>query len=98
MKKARAGLTVVPAARRLRMRRPLMSRSCITAMRVYGRHPQNLRAATVPMENRIRIKATKIASVTIDPAAARVDCNVKLDIDSDGPLKVRLLGCAGDGA
>lgn len=47
----------------------------------------------VPVENRIVIKATNIASVMIDPAAARVDCNVKLDIESDGPLAVTLLGC-----
>jgi hypothetical protein len=47
----------------------------------------------IPVENRIAIKAVNIASVTIDPVAARVDCNVTLDIDSDGPLTVALLGC-----
>lgn len=48
---------------------------------------------SVPVENRIVIRATNIASVTIDPVAARVDCNVKLDIDSDGPLAISLTGC-----
>lgn len=47
----------------------------------------------VPVENRIVIDATNIASVTIDPVAARVDCDVTLDITSDGPLDVRLVGC-----
>ena len=46
-----------------------------------------------PVENRIVIKAKNVRSLTIDPVAARVDCNVKLDITSDGPLDVRLLGC-----
>jgi hypothetical protein len=50
---------------------------------------------TVPVENRIVIKATNIGSVTIDPAAARVGCDVQLDIESDGPLEVTLLGCKG---
>lgn len=48
---------------------------------------------SVPVENRIVIKATNIAKVTIDPVAARVDCNVQLDIDSDGPIEVMLRGC-----
>jgi hypothetical protein len=47
----------------------------------------------VRKENRIVIKAKNIAAITIDPAAARVSCNVKLDIQSDGPLKVTLIGC-----
>jgi hypothetical protein len=46
-----------------------------------------------PVENRIVINATNIASVTIDPAAAHVDCNVHVDINSDGPLEVALAGC-----
>jgi hypothetical protein len=48
----------------------------------------------VPVENRITIKATNIGSLTIDPAAAHVNCNVKLDVDSDGPIDIKLLGCA----
>ena len=49
---------------------------------------------TAPVENRIVLRATNIARVTIDPAAARVDCNVRLDIESDGPVEVRLVGCS----
>lgn len=49
---------------------------------------------TVPVENRIVIKARNIASVTIDPAAARIDCNAKLETHSDGPIEIKLRGCA----
>jgi len=31
--------------------------------------------------------------VTIDAARARVDCAAKLDINSDGPLQVKLVDC-----
>jgi hypothetical protein len=48
---------------------------------------------TVPVENRLVIDATNIAAISIDPVTARVDCDVVLDITSDGPLEVRLLGC-----
>jgi pimeloyl-ACP methyl ester carboxylesterase len=51
-------------------------------------------AGRVPVENRIVINATNIATVAIDPVAARVDCNVHLDIESDGPIEVRLRGCS----
>ena len=47
----------------------------------------------VPVENRIVIKATNIGALTIHPAAARVDCNVQLDVESDGPIQITLLGC-----
>jgi hypothetical protein len=50
----------------------------------------------VALENRILIKATNIAKVTIDPVPARVDCNVALDVESDDPAhppEVTLAGC-----
>jgi len=43
--------------------------------------------------NRIDIDAENIARAVIDPARARVDCSVKLNVKSDGPLTVRLAGC-----
>jgi hypothetical protein len=43
--------------------------------------------------NVLDITATNIRSVTIDPAAAEVDCDATLNITSDGPLEVTLLGC-----
>ena len=45
--------------------------------------------------NRLRISATNIASLRIDPRRARVTCAVKLAVKSDGPLKVHLAGCPG---
>jgi hypothetical protein len=39
------------------------------------------------------INAENVSSVTVDPARARVDCDVQLDVKSDGPLTVNLRGC-----
>ncbi|MEA2470801.1 MAG: hypothetical protein QOE38_1800 [Thermoleophilaceae bacterium] len=39
------------------------------------------------------VKATNVSQVTIDPARARVDCDVQLDVKSDGPLAITLAGC-----
>jgi hypothetical protein len=47
----------------------------------------------VPVQDLIRIRATNIRTVTVDPVAAQVDCNVKFDVRSDGPIQIRLLGC-----
>jgi hypothetical protein len=47
----------------------------------------------VPVQNRIVITATNIGALTIDPGAAHVTCDVKLEVHSDGPVKVTLLGC-----
>jgi hypothetical protein len=47
----------------------------------------------VRVQDRIVIKATNIGAITIDPAAARVSCDVKLDVHSDGPIKVTIIGC-----
>ncbi len=47
----------------------------------------------VLVENRILVNAVNIRSITIDPVLARVDCNVQLDVISDGPINIRLIGC-----
>jgi hypothetical protein len=39
------------------------------------------------------IRATNVSKVTINPARARVDCDVQLDVKSDGPLAITLAGC-----
>ena len=39
------------------------------------------------------IKAVNLKTVTIDVARAHVDCAVHLDVHTDGPLAVTLLGC-----
>jgi pimeloyl-ACP methyl ester carboxylesterase len=48
---------------------------------------------TVRPANRIVLDAHNIGSITIDPVAAHVTCDVTVDIRSDGPLDVLLLGC-----
>jgi hypothetical protein len=39
------------------------------------------------------VRATNLSAVTIDPGRARVDCNAKVNVTSDGPLVVTLAGC-----
>jgi hypothetical protein len=41
----------------------------------------------------IRITATNIATATIDPARAHIDCRAALQITTDGPIAVTLAGC-----
>lgn len=41
------------------------------------------------------IKAKNISALTIDPQRAKVTCDAKLEVASDGPLTVQLLGCGG---
>ena len=60
--------------------------------RIYGE------SGEVPVENRITIEATNIGHVTIDPVAAHVDCDVVIEIISDGPVQVDLVGCPGGSA
>jgi hypothetical protein len=43
--------------------------------------------------DRLDITARNLSSATVAVARARVDCNVDLHVDSDGPLKVNLVGC-----
>lgn len=47
----------------------------------------------VARTNTITIDARNIGSLTIDPVAARVGCDVELDVITDGPIEIRLLGC-----
>jgi hypothetical protein len=51
--------------------------------------------APAPAADSLQIVAKNIRSITIDPARAKVTCSAKLDVQSDGPLSVRLLGCGG---
>lgn len=43
--------------------------------------------------NTLVITATNISEITIDPRRAKVTCSADLDVTSDGPLTVHLLGC-----
>lgn len=50
-------------------------------------------APATPAEDVLDIVATNIASVTIDVARARVDCDPMLNVTSDGPVTITLAGC-----
>jgi hypothetical protein len=50
-------------------------------------------APTIAKSNVLDIKAENIASLTIDPKRAHIDCNAQINLHSDGPTKVSLLGC-----
>jgi len=43
----------------------------------------------------LTITVKNIRTLTIDPQRAKVSCNAKLDVKSDGPLSITLLGCGG---
>jgi pimeloyl-ACP methyl ester carboxylesterase len=46
-----------------------------------------------PRADGLVINATNVSAVTVDAARAGVTCAPKLDITSDGPLKVRMVDC-----
>jgi hypothetical protein len=52
-------------------------------------------ASATPVTDRLDIQTSNVRAITIDVARARVDCNVQLNVSSDGPLTVRLRGCEG---
>lgn len=51
-------------------------------------------APAIPIADLIDIVAQNVSDVTIHPARANVDCNVQLNVQTDGPLLVRFFGCA----
>jgi hypothetical protein len=52
------------------------------------------RAPRTRAADRLVITARNVSTVTVNVRRARVSCRVALDVDSDGPLTVRLAGCA----
>ena len=46
-----------------------------------------------PKANRVEITATGIASAAIDVRRAGVDCDVEVEVESDGPIFIALRGC-----
>jgi hypothetical protein len=46
-----------------------------------------------PPSDTLDVTATNIATASIDVSRARVDCNAKLNITSDGPISVTLTDC-----
>jgi predicted esterase len=51
-------------------------------------------SAPAPASDTLDINATNIATASIDVSRAHVDCNVKLNITTDGPITVTLPGCS----
>jgi hypothetical protein len=45
--------------------------------------------------NTLVIKAKNIKALTIDTQRAKVTCDAKLEVETDGPVTVQLLGCGG---
>jgi hypothetical protein len=48
---------------------------------------------SAPVSDSIDLNATNIATAQVNVRRARVDCNVNLNITTDGPITVSLLGC-----
>ena len=46
--------------------------------------------------DRLDIKARNISTITVDRRRARVSCNAVMNVDTDGPLTVRMTGCGQD--
>lgn len=50
-------------------------------------------APSTRMEDVLDVKTRNVSALTIDPGRAKVSCRAKINVDSDGPLAVTLLGC-----
>jgi len=50
-------------------------------------------APAQPPQNRVVVTATGIASAVLHVERARVDCDVEVEVESDGPLAIELAGC-----
>jgi predicted esterase len=47
----------------------------------------------IPVADTLDVKVRNVATVTIDHRRARVSCKPKINLDSDGPVKIVLAGC-----
>jgi hypothetical protein len=50
-------------------------------------------ASRAPKADVLVLEATNLASVTVDVQRARLSCDARLDVETDGPLAVHLDGC-----
>lgn len=50
-------------------------------------------ATPAPAGDTLDVNATNVATATIDPSRAHVDCNAKVNVTSDGPIAITLAGC-----
>jgi hypothetical protein len=51
------------------------------------------RAPTRPVRNVLHLDATNLRTVTVHPERARLTCGVSLDVQTNGPVTVKLAGC-----
>jgi hypothetical protein len=59
----------------------------VSRARRWSRTPRTRKA------NRLDVRATNVATATVDVRRARLRCDVDVRIRSDGPLRIRLAGC-----
>jgi hypothetical protein len=50
-------------------------------------------ATPAPTSDTLDVNATNVATATINPSRAHVDCKAQLNMTSDGPITVTLAGC-----
>jgi hypothetical protein len=50
-------------------------------------------APSIPKRDLLEITATNLSAATIDMERAGLSCEAEVEIDSDGPIRVRLAGC-----
>ena len=48
---------------------------------------------TVPKTNSVTITATNLSRIVVHPRRARIDCRAKLDVTTDGPVRIAIAGC-----
>lgn len=48
---------------------------------------------SAPARNRLRLQLRNVATMTVHPQRARLDCAAELAVDSDGPVEIHLSGC-----
>ena len=55
--------------------------------KVWGETPKTAKT------NSLTITATNVSRIVVHPHRARIDCRAKLDVTTDGPVKVTIAGC-----
>jgi hypothetical protein len=50
-------------------------------------------AVPAPAVDTLDVSATNVATATIDPSRAHVDCNAQVNVATDGPITVTIAGC-----
>jgi hypothetical protein len=50
-------------------------------------------APTEPAEDRLAVTATNLATATVEPVRAGLDCSAQVEVTSDGPFELTLAGC-----